>query len=181
MATPSNGKKQQKITHLGDLLDDTLAYSSSWGSWRTVLSLSFRSMRTRRRFQYSVYGARDRAIPLGLTPRLLSGRARPPSWSRPGPSLWLLMYSSAEISGRAYRRLGPVQRPCSVQSSVLQNLENTPPRTWVNRPQKGGRRLWGGVSVLKYSSSSGVEVRPSISLRCGWRPKRAITSRAPSA
>src|SRR5215203_3257313 len=50
--------------------------------------------------------------------------------------------------------------------------------TWVNRPQEGGRRMWGGVSVLRYSSSSGVEVRPSISLRCGWRPNRAITSRA---
>jgi hypothetical protein len=50
-------------------------------------------------------------------------------------------------------------------------------RTRVNRPQEGARRMWGGVSVLKYSSSSGVEVRPSISLRCGWRPKRAITSR----
>src|SRR5918998_1663366 len=53
--------------------------------------------------------------------------------------------------------------------------------TWVNRTQEGGRRMWGGVSVLRYSSSSGVEVRPSISLRCGWRPKRAITSRAPLA
>ncbi len=38
--------------------------------------------------------------------------------------------------------------------------------------------MWGGVSVLRYFSSSGVEVRPSISLRCGWRPKRAMTSRA---
>ena len=63
MATLSNGKKQQKITHLGDLLVDTLAYSSSWGSWQTVLSLSFRSMRTRRRFQYNVYGDRDRGHP----------------------------------------------------------------------------------------------------------------------
>jgi hypothetical protein len=54
-------------------------------------------------------------------------------------------------------------------------------RGWVNRPQEGGRRKCGGVSVLRYSSSSGVEARPSISLRCGWRPKRAITSRAPLA
>src|SRR5215213_4852744 len=43
--------------------------------------------------------------------------------------------------------------------------------------QKGGWRRCGGVSVLRYSSSSGVEVRPSISLRCGWRPKRAMTLR----
>ena len=41
--------------------------------------------------------------------------------------------------------------------------------------------MWGGVLASKYSSASGVEVRPSISLRCGWRPKRAITSRAPSS
>jgi hypothetical protein len=34
--------------------------------------------------------------------------------------------------------------------------------TWVNRPQEGGRRMWGGVSVLRYSSSSGVEVVDSL-------------------
>jgi hypothetical protein len=38
--------------------------------------------------------------------------------------------------------------------------------------------MWGGVSVLRYSNSPGVDSRPSISLRCGWRPKRAMTSRA---
>src|SRR5215210_8633649 len=59
-------------------------------------------------------------------------------------------------------RLGEVRRICLL-------------RTRVNRPQEGGRRKCGGVSVLRYSSSSGVEARPSISLRCGWRPKRAIT------
>ena len=32
------------------------------------------------------------------------------------------------------------------------------PRTRVNRPQEGSPRLWGGLSVLKYCSSSGVEV-----------------------
>ena len=49
------------------------------------------------------------------------------------------------------------------------------PRTQAPRArqphQAGSRRMWGGISVLRYSSSSGVDTRPSISLRCGWRPR----------
>jgi hypothetical protein len=86
----------------------------------------------------------------------------------------------------AHCRVGPdllgVLRPCGpggMHDPANQLRRISLLRGWVNRPQEGGRRKCGGVSVLRYSSSSGVEARPSISLRCGWRPKRAITSRAP--
>jgi hypothetical protein len=45
----------------------------------------------------------------------------------------------------------------------------------------GIRRVWTSWPFARYSSSSGVDCRPRISLRCGWRPKRAITSRCPRA
>jgi hypothetical protein len=53
--------------------------------------------------------------------------------------------------------------------------EKTTLASAVNKAQEMGRRRCGGV---RYSTASGVESRPTISLRREWRPKRAMRPRA---
>jgi hypothetical protein len=86
----------------------------------------------------------------------------------------MLRLRATDVTGACYaqwaKRLSGLARAQDYQMVSLGSLLN-------KAQEEGGRRKCGGVSVLRYSSSSDVEGRPSISLRCGCRPKRAMTSR----